>query len=584
MAFVAADWTILRTSGANPNEIDYVGDAHAGASPSYATGIELHRALQDFADDQSDGTEEISIVDNVPSQRGGVDTNITLINGYHITPTAAEHLYDTSISQTHPVQGAQIYDGIQVFGNSTTIQIIQDGARLTNDYWNEPKMVTATSDATSNTSHRFILLVSDAVANSGDIDGRRLIGTQREYGTVYTEFAIGGGTNRGNNVLALTANSNLNNQTAQGTISALTFVIAEGYVAIDGDGNGAAENYYVEWDMNGNTKNEAYEYSQNMIREGVSVTPVNGTFGLDPNIFRGITHSVALSGGAGTWVEPESLSWGTGATAGTGQLLAVDNTAGASSTILYMQLLTGVVPNANTITGNGGATATAGTVTARVISVPPIGASTGTNIKGAYGVGIQEADLEAGDTLIDLTDTANNAPNNVTFSVIGLNITTTADYVLVGPDSAGSLDTAQMTLAVTLSGLTETQVNVGTGNIPVDTPSTGTIRIERDSGEFTRHAYTAVDGTRTFFTIASTDFSIDNATLTTNDVFISYIDKVATATTESFNTVFNATRALRVIVRNGATVASLAPIVPIDVAGSMGSGGGSTTLSRVLDT
>lgn len=581
MPFVAADWTILRTSGANPNEIHYVGDAHAGASPSYATGIELHRALQDFADDAADGTEEISIVDNVPSQRGGVDTNITLINGYHITPTAAEHLYDTSISQVHPVNGAQIYDGIQVFGNSTSIQIIQNGARLTNDFWNEANMIAAVEDATSNTSHRFMVLVHDGGV---DIDGRRLIGTQRVYGTVYTEFAIGGGTNRGNNVLALTANSNLNNQTAQATINALTFTINEGYVSIDADGNGTPENYAIEWDMLANSKNDAYEYSQNMIREGVSATPVNGTFGLDPNVFRGITHSVAISGGAGTWVEPESLSWGTGATAGTGQLIAVDNTAAASSTIMYIQLLTGVVPNANTITGNGGATATAGVVTAQVISVPPIGASTGTNIKGAYGVGIQEADLAAGDTLIDLTGTANNAPNNVQFDVIGLNITGTADYVLVGPDSAGSLDTAQMTLAVTLSGAAETQVNVGTGNIPVDTPATGTIRIERDSGEFTRHAYTGYDATNTFFTIASTDFSTDNATLTTNTVFISYIDKVAAATTESFNTVFNATRALRVIVRNGATVASLAPIVPIDIAGSLGSGGGSATLSRVLDT
>jgi len=121
MAFVAADWTIQRTGGANNLEIDYVGDAHAGTAPTYTTGIDLHRNLQDFADDASDGTEEISIVDQTPSTRGGVDTNITLVNGYHITPTAAEHIYDTSISQTHPTTGVEIYDGIQVFGNSTSI-------------------------------------------------------------------------------------------------------------------------------------------------------------------------------------------------------------------------------------------------------------------------------------------------------------------------------------------------------------------------------------------------------------------------------------------------------------------------------
>jgi len=580
MAFVAADWTILRTTGTNPNEIDYVGDAHAGAAPTYATGIELHRALQDFADDSADGTEEISIVDEVPSQRGGVDTNITLINGYHITPTAHEHLYDTSISQTHPVDGVQIYDGIQVFGNSTSIQVIQNGARLTNDFWNEAKMIAAVSDATSNTSHRFMVLVRDSGA---DIDGRRLIGTQRVYGTTYTEFAIGGGTNRGNNVLALTANSNLNNATPQGTIDALTFVIAEGYVPIDGDGNGTPENYYVEWDTNGNSKNEAYEYSQNMIREGVAVTPVNGTFGLDPNIFRGITHSVAVTDlTSGIWVEPEALSWGTGATAGTGQLLAIDNTASGSATILYMQLLTGVLPNANTITGaTNGASGTAGTVTGQVVSVPPIGASTGANIKGAYGVGIQEADLEAGDTLLDLTGAANNAPNNVTFSVIGLNITTTADYVLVGPDSAGSLQLDQLGQNAAVN--TTVTSLVMDSAIPVDTPATGSIRCLNVSGEYVRHDYSAWTGST--FTITSYDFSPVGLDVAINaNVFISYIDKVATATTETFNTVFNATRALRAIVRNGATVGGLAPIVPIDVAGSLGSGGGATTLSRVLDT
>ena len=54
-----------------------------------------------------------------------------------------------------------------------------------------------------------------------------------------------------------------------------------------------------------------------MTVEGVAVTPVDGTFGLDPNIFRGITHSVAITDlTSGDWVEPEALSWGTGATAG----------------------------------------------------------------------------------------------------------------------------------------------------------------------------------------------------------------------------------------------------------------------------
>lgn len=153
MAFVAADWTITRSTGA----IRYIGDAHAGASPSYATGIEFHRALMDFADQATDsGDDELAIIDNVPSRRGGVDTNITLLNGYNVDQTAIEHLYDTSITQAG---GAEIYDGIQVFGNAVSVQVIQNGARLTNDFWNEPKMITAVEDAESSTSHRFLVQV-----------------------------------------------------------------------------------------------------------------------------------------------------------------------------------------------------------------------------------------------------------------------------------------------------------------------------------------------------------------------------------------------------------------------------------------
>ena len=200
MAFVAADWKITRSS----KEIEYIGDLHTGTAPTYVTGIDLHRAVMDFADAGSDsGDDQLAIIDLVPSARGGVDTNITLQNGYTLTSATAEdpqeHIYDTSITYGG---GTDIYDGIQVFGNSTNIQVIQDGARVVNDFWNQPKMIAAVEDSASSTTHRFLIKVRTAGA---DIDGRRLLGTQRELGTVYTEFFIGGGTNRGNNVLALRA-------------------------------------------------------------------------------------------------------------------------------------------------------------------------------------------------------------------------------------------------------------------------------------------------------------------------------------------------------------------------------------------
>ncbi|MHA1814125.1 MAG: hypothetical protein ACTSYX_11920 [Candidatus Thorarchaeota archaeon] len=574
MAFDATDWTITRSSG----DIRYIGDAHAGTAPTYATGIEFHRALMDFADQGGDtGDDELAIIDNVPSARGGVDTNITLLNGFNIDQTASEHLYDTSISQG---AGAVIYDGIQVFGNAVSIQVIQDGARITNDFWNEAKMIAAVEDTASSTTHRFLVLVRTA---SADIDDRKLLGTQRVYGTVYTEFSIGGGTNRGNNVLALTANSNLNNATAEGTIATYTDIVNdnEGYSQIDADGNTVDENYYSNWELAARSKNDFYERAQWLQREG----SVSTLYGLNGDIFRGITHSVAITPGTGTWVEPESLSWGSGATAGTGQLLATDDTDATATSIIYIQLLSGVAPSANLITGNGSATGTAGAVVSKLLSLPFVGASTGSALIGAYGLGIGADDLVVADSVTALDGTPRNPPNNVTFSVTGLDITGgEEDYVLVGPESGGVLDLAQDTLNGALTSGTTTAV-VMTTAIPTDTPSSGTIRIENDEGRYVRIPYSSYTGST--YTIPSYDFSgtgDNDSCADLNNVFISYIDKAALSTTESVVVVFDSSRNLIVRVRNGNTATpAVNPIVPFEALAILGSAGGSQAASRVLD-
>ena len=589
MAWVAADWKITRST----KEIEYIGDLHGGTSPSYVTGVELHRALMDLADAPSDsGDDQIAIIDLVPSQRLGADTNITLLNGYVLTSATAEdpqeHIYDTSITYNG---GADIYDGIQVFGNSTNIQVIQNGARVVNDFWNQPKMIAAVEDAASSTTHRFLIKTR---TGGSDIDGRRLIGTQRELGTVYTEFSIGGGTNRGNNVLALTANNDLNNNTAAGTIATWDTITnaSEGYVALDANADTTDEFYYSNWTVATFTKNQFYERAK-WIQErvaGIGVdTPARDAdqslYGLPGDVFRGITHSVAISGGAGTWVEPESLSWGTGATAGTGQLLAVDNTAGASATILYMQLLTGVPPSANTITGNGGATGTAGTVTSQLISLPFVGASTGSAIIGAFGLGILPGDLAVNDSVTSLDGNPLSPPNNVVFSVTGLDITGgEEDYVLVGPESGGALDLAFDTISGTLSGASVTSIVVTTP-IPTDTPATGSIRVQNDEGRYVKIPYTSYTGST--YTIPSYDFSGsgDNDSVTTgNNYFPTWLDEQAVTTTETVTVVYDTNRNLVVRVRNGNTgTPAVNPIVPFEAVSILGSAGGSQAVSRVLD-
>jgi len=294
-------------------------------------------------------------------------------------------------------------------------------------------------------------------------------------------------------------------------------------------------------------------------------------YGLSGEVFRGITHEVAIGSPSGTFNAVELVTW----SGGSGQMFAIDSpTAG---TKMWIQLLTGVAPtNTQTITGfSSSATAVAsGTATERSLSFPFLGVSTGSALIGGYGVGVETADLTASDKLFDLTNTQRTPPNNVTFTVQGL--VASEDRVLVGPESGGTLDEAQFALNTTLSGATETSVVITT-TIPSDTPSSGTIRIELDSGIYRRVPYTSFSGST--FTIASTDFSSDNATAPAN-VYISYIDKLAGSSSETFTVVYSSNRSLFVRVRDGGGT----PIKTFETTGTLGSAGGSSTVIRTSDT
>jgi len=250
MTYTAADWSIDRDTG----DIRYIGDDHDG-SPSYATVIEAHRAWQALADDAvASGDDELDITNTNPSQRS-TDNIITLINDYNIDENAAEHLYDGSIIQEG---GDTIFDGIVNFGGANVqIQIIQDGAVLSDDFWNFGGG-GLNANATSGISHRFMIKVrSDGM----DIDQRKLIGIARTYLNTFEEFKINA-TSRGNNVFALSDSDDLNNETAIGTVAAYTSISnTEGLRTIDVDNDTVDEEYYSEWNTNQPTRsiNDFYE-------------------------------------------------------------------------------------------------------------------------------------------------------------------------------------------------------------------------------------------------------------------------------------------------------------------------------------
>ena len=551
MAIVAADWSIDSATG----NIRYEGGDHngTGGTPSYATVIEFHRWLQGLADDAvASGDDELDITNVNPSSRS-TDNIITLLGNYNIDDQAAEHLYDGSIIQG--TGGTEVYyDGIVNFGNADVqIQIIQNGAVLADDWWNY-NGAGLNADAAQGVSHRFMIKTRTAGA---DIDGRRLIGTTRTFGNTYGEFKING-TARGNNVLALSDSTDLNNETAAGTVSGWTTIVnnTEGFVQLNIDNTGGTEDYYSEWTRDTYSINQFYERLKWLTRDGSAST----LYGLNGELFRGITHEITYGSLTGTFDEGNLISW-SGTFSGTGQVLADNGT-----NKVWIQLLTGVAPAASDSLSQSSpdaASATVSSVTDRssLIKTPFVGQSTGSALIGSYGLGMDKGDVTAADKFFDLTNAQITPPNNVTFTVTGLD---TDSRVLVAPwdgttlDAEGDpeIDYNQLSLGATLNTDNITTVTIGAGLIPSDTPSTGYIRVADNNGYYRRLHYTSWENTGGTFTIDTTDGNEDFGTVNAtsgNNVFIAYIDVLSSGASASFTAVYNTDRDLVVIVRDGAS-------------------------------
>lgn len=583
--FVAADWSITRGAGAGGTTlIDYIGDTHIQPDPSYARVIEFHRAIADFADDATSlGDDEHDITDPDATDRS-TDNIITILAGYTITDRAIEHLYDGSIIQ---VEDDSIWDGVVNFGTAVQIQVTQNRAILNSQahgtgaipFWNNDPFVTGfglNADAAAGISHRFLVKVRDAGA---DIDGRRLLGTSRRFGFQYSEFSING-SSRGNNVLALSEGNDLNNESAEVDVATWVAFITntfEGYNPIDVNNNGSPEFYYSKWDAvaggtnRSGTINDIYELTKYLTRDGSTST----LYGLNGELFRGVTHEVDLNAGgvnSGIFNAFEEVRWGSGPTAGVGQMLAINDTTASGATKFWMQLLSGVVPGDGVLVTGQTSLATATTAASnavtdrRPVPLPFLGQSTGSAIIGGFGVGFDTSELSSGDQVFDLTGSPIAPPNNITVSVSDLEFATPGeeDYVLVTNNAGGDIDYTQLALASPLTTAGVTSVPVTT-TIPSDTPSSGTIRVQDDSGRYRRLVYSSYSGST--FTIDSAasgtenDFNVVQAAAA-NNVFISYLDQVADAAALSFIGV-NINRTFFIRVRNGGSIKTTEPVRPI---------------------
>lgn len=648
---------------------------HVSGATTY-TVLELHRWLQDLADNpNSSGNDLLDITNANPSERA-TDQIITLLNSFNISDAELQYFYGGSITQN---AGDTIYSGLQVLGavnnTDTELQVIQANTKLTS-FWGD--QVTPFNGSVI-TGVLMRVMIKTRV-DGADIDGQRCRVQARHWGDSYDFFNVTLGT--GESVAAIGTTPDAQNDSTQATVTAWADVLNSGGTAnaptggwqeIDlGDGSGN-QPYYSQWTfgVQGGGLKSLYEYGKDLVFHSNTADDPGSTKsidGLDGELFLGITHEIPYTALTGVFAEQSHVTWGTEVdfdtgltTPGTvgeyydfsvsgavGKLIALDDDGDNTGSAVF-NIEDGTTLNASdvvtrsdatasdgfsvvSITGNGlaggvgliladdttgdsiwiqlleggppsntdtlYATTTAGvydvttgfaTASAPVTQTVPkffLGSFTGTLI-GAYGVGVDKDDLSSSDTVEDLDGDTNTPPNNVIFTVSGL--VNAEDYVLVGPESGGTLDIAQMTLntALTTDGVTSVSI---VGTEPDNTPATGTLRIVDDAGRHRLLDYSAIAGASPMTWTVSENASallddnfVGDEAAATNTCYVTYIDRICDATSEAVTVIYDSADTWFVRIRDGGTAGDSIPNKPFETTAALGTGGGSATHIRTED-
>lgn len=299
---------------------------HISGTTNY-TVLELHRFLQDLADDaQASGDDLVDITSSTPSERS-TDNIITLINGYNIDDDASQYLYNGSITQDG---GDTVYSGLQVLGavnstasgDSTQIMIIQDNdfyqftpSPVDSPFWGDQSAGGYNGDAASGVLMQCMIKTRQFGA---DIDGQRIRVQARHWGDTYDFFNVTMG--QGISVAALGTTPDAQNTTTQGTVTAYADVLNSGgtanaptggYQLIDLNDGSGAEPYYSQWTYGGQADGlkALWEYTKDLSGNGTAKT----IDGLPGELFLGVTHDLNYDAG-GAFTERETIVWGTNIT------------------------------------------------------------------------------------------------------------------------------------------------------------------------------------------------------------------------------------------------------------------------------
>ena len=543
----------------------------ASGAITFVTGTDtfhvkwINRSLQKIAwDFVISGDDEVNLSFPNPSKEEALGTIITLNDhttdysvNYTVTDTVMEQHFGGSVSQNG---GDDIYYGLQVLGQVATpmpVKIIQDEVELTS-HWGNGKNQTD-----SNTLLRVMIKGRSAGA---DIDGLRVNAKLSTWQYTYAVWETTLGL--GEKVASLSSAADPQNDTLLATVQAYGITKSEGYNLLDLDGNGNKP-YLGNWSYAPQSNKKAlYEFVKSLLVDGTAQT----LYGVDGDLWTGRLYDCSIVSGTGTHVQNETCSWGTGATAGNGNLVGVDTLTGTATARYILHLGAGVPPvNGLTITGNGLATAVLDADSVKLsTSVNHLGQFTGAWI-GAYGIGFDSNEIGSSDLFTDLDGNLVTPPNNVTIqgTIEALNLADDLHVFLATKDAV--LNAPDYTVYTAVGEI------IGAGVIRVneviasDTPSTGWFGVLK-TGTTTYKFYEYSSWTGSTFTLVGT---VAGTAITVNDpglhaIFYDSMTGAGTTKTISNSLVYSSDISVVGWVRHG-DASGVDKIIPIS--GTVGSGG-----------
>ncbi len=533
----------------------------------------MHRALQKIVYDFAiSGDDELNLSKPNPSTSEALGTIITLLD--HTSDYAVKYTVTAQVMEYHfggSVEfdgGDEGYYGLKVEGSNSTplpLKIIQNNVELTSHWGN----------GINQTSSKVLLRVMILGRTSGaDIDNLiinvKASTWQETYAVWETELGLG---EAGASIIT---EADPQNTSILATVQAYGITNSEGYKSLDLDGNGNKP-YLGEWSYSPqSTKKALYEFVKSLLVDGSVVT----LYGVDGDLWTGRVYDCSIGSGAGTWVQNETLTWGSGATAGTGHLMGVDSLTGSATARLIFHLDTGIAPaNAMTVTGNGAATGVLDAIPSSIKThVNHLGQFTGAWI-AALGIGFASAEIGSADSFKDLDGNAITPPNYVTIQgSIVCGATGDDPHTFLAPATVGVIDMSVYACDGNIIGAAVIDVDA----IAADTPQTGWIGVLK-TGTTTYKFYEYDSWTGAQFSLVGV--IADDAITATDPAFhaIFYESAVGAGLTKTLTNSLIYTTDIPVAgwVRHGDPAI---PDKPIPLAGTIGAGGLSFSATLVDET